>query len=191
MYLFSVALELSLVKLLMISCFMKVTQHEIGVHHVLFKLHRQAQKVPLTGATPDIDILEATVYKYLKEGEETLNRFVWILWPPDAKNTNNYFAPSIKWFTPAPLAQIPPPFGHPGETLNMLLQIHTTHKGEKSKLMWPLGLLEGLKKILLSVLNASFYKVFSIHSTVDKLEKKKKKIRCLASHLEPVFYPPP
>lgn len=60
----------------MISCFMKVTQHEIGVLYVLFKLHRQAQKVQLTGVTPDTDILEATVYKYLKEGEETLNRFV-------------------------------------------------------------------------------------------------------------------
>lgn len=158
--------------------------------YVLFKLHRQAQKVPLTRVTPDTNILGATVYKYLKEGEETLNRFVWILWPPDANNTNSYFAPSIKWFTPAPLTQTPPPFGHLGETLNMLLQIHTTHKGEKSKPMWPLGLPEGFKKILLSVLNVSFYNVSSIHSTVDKL-KKKKKIRCLASHLEPVFYPSP
>lgn len=146
MSLFSVVLELSLVKLLMISCFMKVTQHEIGVLYVLFKLHRQAQKVQLTRVTPDTDILGATIYKYLKEGEETLNRFVWILWPPDAKNTNSYFAPSIKWFTPAPLTQTPPPFGHLGETLNMLLQIHTTQKGEKSKHMWPLGLPEGLKK---------------------------------------------
>lgn len=65
MYLFSVVLELSLVKLLMISCFMKVTQHEIG-----------EQKVQLTPVTPDTDILGATVYKYLKEGEETLNRSV-------------------------------------------------------------------------------------------------------------------
>lgn len=130
----------------MISCFMKVTQHEFGALYVLFKLHRQAQKVQLTGVAPDTDILEAAVYKYLKEGEETLNCFVWILWPPDAKNTNSYFAPSIKWFTPAPLTQTPPPFGHLGETLNMLLQIHTTHKGEKSKLMWPLGLPEGFKK---------------------------------------------
>lgn len=76
MYLFSVVLKLSLVKLLMISGFIKVTQHEIGVLYVLFKLHRQAQKVQLTRVTPDTNILEATVYKYLKEGEETLNRFV-------------------------------------------------------------------------------------------------------------------
>lgn len=109
MHLFSVVLKLSLVKLLMISCFMKVTQHEIGVLYVLFKLHRQAQKVQLTRVAPDTNILGATVYKYQK-GEETLNRFVWILWPPDANNTNSYFASSIKWFTPAPLTQTPPPY---------------------------------------------------------------------------------